>query len=179
MEEIKALFFISALKRWCFKEIVEQSGMSRERVNYYLGILLKEKFLIRVKPKGKMPYYTANRETEHFRSEKKFYGLNLLQKSGLFEHIRCLGKVKTAILFGSFSRGDWNKSSDIDIFVFGSADDFEQGKFESLLKHDIQLFYFEDPEEIKRRLDPRLIPNIAKGFYIKENIEPFKVEINA
>ena len=34
-------------------------------------------------------------------------------------------------------------------------------------------------EEIKKELDPKLIPNIFKGFNIKENIEPFRVDINA
>jgi len=46
------------------------------------------------------------------------------------------------ILFGSFSRGDWNKSSDIDIFIYGTIDNFDKAHFESVLKHDIQLFHY-------------------------------------
>jgi predicted nucleotidyltransferase len=179
MEQLKALFFNSALKRWYFKELVEQSKMSRERVNHYLNILVKEKFALRVKPKHKMPYYMANRESLSFRLEKRFYGINLLQKSGLFEHINSVKEIKSAILFGSFSRGDWNLSSDIDLFIYGSAEKFDKAKFESILKHEIQLFEYNDSNKLKRELEPKVIDNIAKGFNIKESLEPFRVDVNA
>lgn len=179
MEDLKSLFLNNTLKRWHFQELINQSGMSRERVNYYLKLLLKEKFIARVKPPRKRPYYTAKRGLGRFRFEKRLYGLKLLQKSGLFEHINSLGEVKSAILFGSFARGDWNKSSDIDLFIFGNAADFNKAKFESLLKHEIQLFAFSSPKEIKKELEPKVIENIVKGFNIKGNLEPFKVGINA
>ncbi len=179
MNRIKALFFEETVRRWHFEDILEASGMSRERVNHYLKELLKEKLIIRVKPRGKMPYYIANRESEKFRSEKRFYGLEFLKKTGLFEHIRSLGGVKTAILFGSFSRGDFGKSSDIDIFIYGDSEGFDKSRFELKTKREIQLFSYKDKKEIKKELDPGLIPNILKGFNIKENIEPFRVEINA
>jgi len=178
MELIKGLFFNNTLKRWYFKELVDQSGMSRERVNHYLRILVKKKFVIRVKPLHKMPYYTANRDSGEFRMEKRFYGLNLLKESGLFEHIQSIPKIKSAILFGSFCRGNWDKSSDIDLFVFGDATELDKAKFESRLKHEIQLFTYHTPKEMKEELDPKVIDNIAKGFNIKENLEPFRVEIN-
>jgi predicted nucleotidyltransferase len=177
MEQIKALFFNNTLKRWYFKEIIDQSGMSRERVNHYLKILLKEKFIIRTKPKQKMPYYTANIDLDQFRMEKRFYGLNMLKE--LFEQIQKNPKIKTAILFGSFCRGNWDKSSDIDIFIYGDTTELDKAKLETKLKHEIQLFTYKTPQEIKRELDPKVIDNILKGFNIKENIEPFKVEINA
>ncbi|MBU0536501.1 MAG: hypothetical protein KKE20_06025, partial [Nanoarchaeota archaeon] len=60
MERIKALFFEETLRRWHFENILEASGMSRERVNHYLKELLKERLIRRVKPRGRMPYYIAN-----------------------------------------------------------------------------------------------------------------------
>lgn len=179
MEKIKALFFNNTLKRWHFKEIVDLSGMSRERINHYLKILIKEKFIIRIKPLNKMPYYITTNESQQFRLKKRFYGLNLLKESGLFEHIQSLPEIKSAILFGSFCRGNWDKSSDIDLFIYGDATKLDKAKFESILKHEIQLFAYSTPKEIKKELDPKVIDNIVKGFNIKENMEPFKVEINA
>ncbi|MFO8016791.1 MAG: nucleotidyltransferase domain-containing protein [Candidatus Woesearchaeota archaeon] len=179
MEKIKALFFEETMRRWHFEDIVEASGMSRERANHYLKELMKQKLVTRVKPKGRMPYYTANRESERFRSEKRFYGLEMLRKSGLFEHIRSLKGIRTAILFGSFSRGDFGKSSDIDLFMYGDSEGFDKSRFESMTNREIQLFSYNDKREIKKDLDPKLIPNIFKGFNINENIEPFRVEINA
>ncbi|MCX6707068.1 MAG: nucleotidyltransferase domain-containing protein [Candidatus Woesearchaeota archaeon] len=179
MERIKTLFFEDTLKRWHFEDIVKASGMSRERVSHYLSELLKEKFVTRTKPRGKMPYYTANRDSGKFRAEKRFYGLGILQKIGLFEHINSIEGVKTAILFGSFSRGDFSKSSDIDLFIYGDSEQFDKSKFELKTKREVQLFSYNDKDRMKKELDPRLIPNILKGFNIKESIEPFRVDINA
>jgi len=178
-EIIKAIFFNDTLKRWHFEAIVKETKMSRERANYFLKQLIKERFIKRVKPKGKMPYYLANRESPKFRTEKRFFGLNLIERSGLFEHLNSLKNVKTAILFGSFARGDWSKSSDIDLFLYGDDRYFAKGEFESKIKREIQLFSYKDPNRIKKILDPKLLLNIVKGFNIKESLEPFEIMINA
>lgn len=180
MEEIiKAIFFNHTLQRWHFESIIKETKMSRERVNYFLKQLIKEGFIKRIKPRGKMPYYIANRESPKFRTEKRLFGLNLIERSGLFEHLNSLKNIKTVILFGSFARGDWSKSSDIDLFLYGDDQEFDKGNFEKKINREIQLFSYKDPGKIKRELDPKLIPNIVKGFNIKENIEPFEVMINA
>lgn len=179
MKEIKALFLNQTLRRWHFGDIVRETKISRERVNYFLKRLVKNKFVLRIKPRGKWPYYIANRNSPAFRFEKKIYGLKLLEKSGLFEHLNSLKDVKTAILFGSFARGDWNKSSDVDLFVYGKVKNFKKGKIESKIKREIQLFSYEDAANIRKELDPKLIPNIIKGFNIKGGLEPFEVSINA
>ncbi len=178
-EKIKALFFNESLKRWHFEEIVKETGSSRERINHFLKELLNENFIKKSKKKGRMPYYTANRDLPRFRNEKRIYGLSILEKSGLFEHLTNIKKIKTAILFGSFARGDWSKSSDIDIFIYGDDKEFYEAEFEIKLNREIQTLSYEDPKKIIKELDPKLIPNIIKGFYIKENIEPFEVSINA
>lgn len=178
-EKIKTLFFNETMRMWHFEDIVNESKASRERVNYFLKKLIKEKLIFRIKQKGKMPYYIANRDSPHFRSEKRLYGLELLGRNGLFEHLASLKGVKTAVLFGSFARGDWNKSSDIDLFVYGDTDQFEKGKLETKTKREIQLFNYKNTEKIKKELDPKLIPNIIKGFNIKGSLEPFEVNINA
>ncbi len=174
--KLKPLFYNSSLRRWHFEALIEESGLSRNRTNAHIKELVKSRFIKRVKPQGKMPYYEAVID-ERFRAEKRLYGLKMLEGSGLFSHLNSLSGIKTAILFGSFSRGDWNKSSDVDLFIFGDDSDFEIGRIESKLGKEIQLFSFNDPLEIVRKLDPHLIPNIAKGFNIKGNLEPFKVEI--
>jgi len=178
-EKIKAPFFNETLRRWHFEDIVKESKASRERVNYFLKKLVREKFIIKVKPTKKMPYYSANRDSPKFRSEKRIYGLKLLEETGLFEHLNSLKDIKTAILFGSFARGDWNKSSDIDLFIYGNTSYFEKGKLETKMKREIQLFNYQKPKKIKKELDPKLIPNILKGFNIKGSLEPFEVILNA
>lgn len=178
-EKLKELFFNDTLRRWHFETLLKESRISRERVNHFLKELIKEKIIVRIKKKGKMPYYLANIDSAKFRSEKRLYGLNLLEKSGLFEDINNCKDIKTAILFGSFARGDWSKSSDIDLFIYGEDKDFNKGLFETKLHRDIQVFKYEDKKTLKMNLDPAVIPNIAKGFFITEGIEPFEVKVHA
>ena len=179
IDNIKALFFEETLRRWHFEAIVNETEMSRERTNHFLKILLKEKLILRVKQKGKMPHYVANRESSKFRIEKRLYGLHLLEKTGLFEQLAKVEGIKSAILFGSFARGDWSKSSDIDLFIYGDAKKFEKGYFESKAKREIQLFDYTTAEKIRKDLDLKLIPNIINGFNIKGSLEPFKVMVDA
>lgn len=178
-EIIKALFFNHTLRRWHFETILAESGISRERVNHFLKELLKDKFVIRIKKRRKMPYYEANRDSAKFRSEKKLYGLKLLEESGLFENLNSCKGIKTAILFGSFARGDWSKSSDIDLFIYGDDTEFQKEVYEKKLHREIQVFAYQNKNEVTRNLDPTVIPNIVKGFHITENMEPFEVNIHA
>ena len=90
-----------------------------------------------------------------------------------------INEIKSAFIFGSFSRGDFNKSSDIDLFIFGDDKDFDKARFESKLGKEIQLFSYDNVKKLRKELDKKVIVNIFKGFNIKENIEPFRVELNA
>lgn len=83
-------------------------------------------------------------------------------------------KVKTAILFGSFARSDWNINSDIDIFIYGniSAKDILKNN-----KNNIDLFICKNKQEL-RKFSENLMQNIIKGNLIKGNIDFIKVEIN-
>ncbi|HLC70491.1 MAG TPA: nucleotidyltransferase domain-containing protein [Candidatus Nanoarchaeia archaeon] len=179
MNPLKPLFFEQTLRHWHFEAIVQASALSRERVNFYLKELMNKKFIVRVKPKCKMPYYTTHLKNPSFRMEKRLFGLNLLQESGLFDHLYTNQKIKTAILFGSFARGDWGKSSDVDLFIYGDDADFEKGMLEHKLGKEIQIFSFSKPEAIKNELESSLIPNIIKGLNIKGTLEPFEVSIHA
>ncbi|MDP3639943.1 MAG: nucleotidyltransferase domain-containing protein [Nanoarchaeota archaeon] len=179
MEKLKSLFFTETLRQWHFEALVQESGMSRERVASALKMLLKEKYIRRVKPRGQMPYYLAQRDEPRFREEKRLYGLHVLTKSGLFSHLSTCPKIKTAILFGSFARGDWSKSSDVDLFLYGDAREFDKESFEKKLGRTIQLFSYNDARTVKKELDPVLLPNILKGFALTESLEPFTVSIHA
>lgn len=178
MENIKKLFFEETLRRWHFEQIRKESNLSRERVNHFLKQLQKQGLIKRIKLRRKMPYHIANKDNPLFRVQKRLYGLQILADSGLFTQLASCKNIKTAILFGSFSRGDWSKSSDIDLFIYGDDSEFDKSKFESILKREIQVFSFKEPKKVKE-LDSKLIPNILKGVTLTESIEPFKVSINA
>ena len=132
MKRIKALFFNETLKRWHFEDIIKISKISRERVNYFIKKLLKENYIKRIKPKGKMPYYVQDFESSGFKSLKRLYAYQKLTESGFIEHLMSLKDIKTAVIFGSFSRSDWYKESDIDLFIYGTAKKLNIGKYETI-----------------------------------------------
>ena len=177
-EYIKELFFNYSTKQWHFEELVNKSGLSRAQTNKWLQRLLKERLIKRVKEKNKMPYYTAEYSNPAFQMQKRTFAMLLFEKTGFLEHLSTLKDAKTVIIFGSFSRADWHNESDIDIFIYGKADDFEKGLFEKRLKREIQVFQYETPAMLKR-LEPSVIPNILAGIHIKGTIEPFEVSLHA
>ena len=176
-ENIKGLFFNYSTKHWHFEELIKRSGLSRAQTNQWLKRLTKERLIKKIKTKGKMPCYIANYENIKFNTEKKLYALTQFEKTGFLAHLSSLKKAKTVILFGSFARSDWHNESDIDLFIYGNADNFKKGSYETKLKREIQLFNYEDKKELKR-LEPAVIPNIIIGLHIKGGIEPFTVKLN-
>ena len=88
-----------------------------------------------------------------------------------------LKKVRTVIIFGSFSKGDWYKNSDIDLFIFGDEKDLNLKKYELKLGRDIQTFICKDKKELKK-FNNRLIRNIVRGDFVKGDLSFLEVGIN-
>ena len=124
-----------------------------------------------------MPYYVHDFYNPKFDIRKKLYARQILASSGLLDHLASLKKAKVIILFGSFSSYDWYKNSDIDIFIYGSDEKFEQGKYELKLKRDIQIHAAKNKKDLKR-LDT-MLPYIIVGDFIKGSIEDLGVEVHA
>lgn len=121
-----------------------------------------------------MPYYVGSYASPDYQNMKRIFALEQMYKSGLLNHLLSLKKARTVIVFGSFSRGDWYKDSDIDLFVYGNADDLKTGKYESKLHRGIQTFVCRNKKELKR-FGPRLVRNIIRGDLIKGDIRFLEV----
>ena len=175
-DAILELFYNSS-KYWHFEEIMGLVSISRPQLSKWLKTFENEGIIKRVKLKGKMPYYVHDFHNPKFGIRKRLYAQQKLASSGLLEHLVTLDKAKVVILFGSFSRWDWYRESDIDIFIYGGDDDFEQGKYELKLHREIQVHLAKDKNDIKR-ID-KMIPYIIAGDFIKGSIEDLGVEISA
>ena len=97
---------------------------------------------------------------------KKIFALNALYQTGLLNDLCSLNKAKTVILFGSFARSDWHSGSDIDLFMLGKADDFNQKTYEKKLKREIQTFIYKETDKIGKGL----LRSISAGYIIKGNL---------
>lgn len=176
-QNILELFFEQPSKQWHFEEILRSAKISRPQALNWLKIFIDEHIIKRIKPRGKMPHYIANFEHPAYDNKKRIYALDILYKAGLLNHLQSLPHAKTAIIFGSFARSDWHAGSDIDIFIYGSDEEFDKGKFESILKREIQIFTADNKKELNH-LGTDLLHNIINGHIVKGNLDFIEVRIN-
>ena len=174
-ENVLELIFNSP-KHWHFEELIKESKLSRGRLNHWLKKLLNEKIIKRIKEKDKMPYYVGNFDSPSYKNQKRMYALNKLYKTGFLNHLQSLSDAKTVIIFGSFSRSDWYENSDIDLFIYGSAQGLNLSKYELDLEREIQLFECKDKNNLKK-FGEGLIKNIIKGNIIKGNLDFCEVKV--
>ncbi|MBI2673033.1 nucleotidyltransferase domain-containing protein [Candidatus Woesearchaeota archaeon] len=177
-ETVIELFFENPTKEWHFEEIVDEVKIARSKTNNWLKKLVKEKLIKKIKKKNKMPYYIGNYNSSEYKIRKKLFGLAKLYKSGFLTHLYSLQKTKAIVLFGSFSRSDWYKDSDVDIFIYGDPEGLKIANYELKLHRDIQLFVCQNKEELSK-LGTGLIKNIIKGNLLKGNLDFIKVVVNA
>ena len=167
---LKLLLENSPLKKWHFEEIVKAAKVTKAVANKWLKRYQKEGLLNRIKEKGKFPYLTAGSNNAVYYSRKRIYALEKLYKSGLIQHLLSLTDAKTIILFGSIIKGDWYKDSDVNLFVYGSAKDFDKKVYERRLRMQIELQVFETKKELSE-VRTGLIKNIVNGYIVKGQIQ--------
>ena len=177
-QKVIELFFNNPTREYHFEEIIKEAKIARSKADGWLKKFIKEGLIKRIKKRGEMPYYISNYTSPKYKNKKKMFALNEIYKSGLLNHLDSLQKAQTIILFGSFSRSDWYKNSDIDIFIYGDPEGFKITNYELKLHRNIQLFVCQNKKELKK-LGEGLIRNIVKGNLIKGDIDFIGVEINA
>ncbi|MBN1157409.1 nucleotidyltransferase domain-containing protein [Candidatus Woesearchaeota archaeon] len=169
--------FFNTPKHWSFDELQKRTKVSKPQLSLWLKRFAEEGLIKRIKPGGKMPYYVGIFEKPEFRNRKRLYALEQMTKSGLLNHLSSLRDAKVVILFGSFSRWDWYDNSDLDIFIYGKDDYFEQGKYEIKMRREIQVHTAKDKNDLKRM--NKMLPYILSGDFIKGNIADLEVSIVA
>jgi len=177
-DKIIELFFNEPTREWHFEEIIKEAKLARSKADRWLKGFIKGGLIKRLKERGKMPYYMALYSSPEYRIQKRAYAQNQLHESGLLSRLLSLDNVDSVILFGSFSRSDWYKGSDIDVFIYGNPKNLKISPYETRLKRDIQLFICKDQAEL-RKFGAGLIKNVIKGDLVKGGIDFVKIEINA
>lgn len=177
-ENTLELFFEEPTKHWHFTEIQQKINIADNKVSRWLKKFMNQKLIIKTKPKNKMPYYTSNYENPEYQNRKRIYALKKLHETGFLNHLLTLQKAKTIIIFGSLTRWDWHKKSDVDLFIYGEDDELEQGKYEQILKREIQVFTFKNFNELKK-INKELMKNIIKGDLIKGDLTFLEVKASA
>ena len=169
-ECIIELFFNEPTKHWHFEELLKQAKISRPQAARWLKKFIREGIVRRIKCGGKMPYYVGNYENAAYQARKRLFALNNFEKQGFLSHLAGLQKAKTVILFGSMSRWDWQKESDIDLFIYGDDEGFDRGRFRAVLHREIETFMCKDKVQVDR-WSPALLRNIVAGYLVKGTLD--------
>jgi predicted nucleotidyltransferase len=167
---LKLILENSPMKEWHFTEITREAEVTKIVASKWLKKYVKNGLIKYSKQKGRFPFYTAGQNNPVYQTMKRIHALNELHESGLITNLLSQKKAKTIILFGSMSKGDWYKDSDIDIFVFGDLSEFKKNLYETRLKRFIELHIFENRTDLEE-VRSGLLYNIINGYVIKGQVQ--------
>jgi len=166
---LRLLLEQSPLREWHFEELRGATGMTRAALNKWLKRYLAEGFLTKKKEEGRFPVYTAGSNNTLYLVRKRLFALEQIYRSGLIQHLLNLKKAKTVIVFGSMTKGDWYKDSDLDLFIFGDDEGFDKKLYESKLGRTIEVHVFENKDELKA-VTTGLLRNVMNGYLVKGDL---------
>jgi len=137
-------------KTFHIRELTRETGYSTTAITKGLKELNKHDIIIL----EETPITTnikANLESEAYRFYKLVFNLYRLQKSGFIDILKEHYRSEAIILFGSFSKGEDNENSDIDILIITPKKDHS----------GIYLEKFE--KEFNRKINLHILQNIEKS----------------
>ena len=171
-QKILRLLFIKAGSSLNALTIAKRLNVSQPAVSKALPELLNEDLikLDKNKETGRLSI-ELNRENYKIGQLKKIDNLKLIYESGFADFIEKEFAGATVILFGSYSRGDDNINSDIDIAVIGRKDKkINIEKFEVILERKININFYDSFKEIHKNLKE----NIFNGIILVGGINLWK-----
>lgn len=174
--KILGLFF-NYPKQWHFEELLREAKIGRPQLARWLKTFQQQGIIKRVKTIGMMPYYIHNFGSPAFANTKKIFAYETLAESGLLNHLASLEEAKAVTIFGSMIREDWYADSDIDIFIYGSDEQFDKGRYELVLGREIEVHNARNHNELRKM--KKLLPYITTGHYIKGTVANLGVKMHA
>lgn len=151
-EEIMGVFFENPSKRFTIREIAKFANIPKSTAHKYLNELKKE---------GLIDKNNLSKDNLIFKIKKRNYLTEKIVSSGLVDEIVAKLNPTCIILFGSVSKGESIKESDIDLFVESPIKkDINFGKFERKIGHKIQIF----AENKITNLPRNLLNNVVNGI---------------
>ena len=155
------------------REISRKITLAPKSVKLYLKELEKEGLIIKKEHRiHKYPVYYANRDNNYFRFLKKLNIIRRLKESGLLDYLneKCMPEV--IILFGSASKGEDIKDSDIDLYLQCNEKKLYLSKYEKELKRKINIFFEKNFDKLSEELKQNIINGDKLKGYLR--IHPLK-----
>lgn len=166
-----SIFRLFCIKSGMFlsqREVAKFLGFSPTAVAKALKKLEKEKMIkIEKNKKINLISLSLNRDNQKTLILKKIENLKIIYESGLADFLEEKFPGSTIILFGSFSRGEDDIQSDIDIAVIGSKDkNLNLTEFEKKIERTINLNFYDS-----LNIESHLKNNILNGITLIGGVE--------
>lgn len=161
---ILKVFFNYPSKKFNLKEISSICKIAHTSVKKELLDLVRKELVskeVEKKGKRKFPLYRASLN-EDFVRLKRISNEYEVFFSGIVEFIRDKLIPNSIVLFGSFSRGEDNEESDIDLFVESGIKDVDLSKFERKLKRKINLTFKNEINDLNKEF----LSNVVNGIVL-------------
>jgi len=157
------LFYENPEKSFYLRQISKLTGTPKTTCARILKNLVNKKLILRKKSEPN-DVYTAN-NSFLFRFYKKYSIIEKIIKSGLIDYIADKTLCRGIILFGSCSKGEYDKDSDIDLLVLAPEQPLDLKKFR--LKHQINLLFSENIRDLSEELRNNVINGDKLYGYLK------------
>ncbi|MBI5392322.1 nucleotidyltransferase domain-containing protein [Candidatus Woesearchaeota archaeon] len=157
------------------REISRKLDLAPKSVKLYLEELERENLIIKKEHRiHKYPVYYANRDGDYFKFLKKLEMIKAIKESGLLDYLydKCMPDV--IILFGSASKGEDTKQSDIDIYLQCGEKKLDLQKYEKELNRKINLFFEKEFAKLSEELKNNLINGDKLKGYLKVECSQWK-----
>jgi len=155
-------FIEDCYKRYSVRQYAKLMNISPPTASKLLNKLHKENLLKR-EPYLNHLFFWANREEPLFIELARIYWRKKLQQSGFLSYLQDQFTNSAVILFGSLSKGENKKDSDIDLAIIAGKKALSLKPFEQKLKRTIQVFNFPAFQEMH---DQELKINILNGYLL-------------
>jgi len=168
---MEILRFLSIKSGMSFNErgIAKHLNVSPTAISNSLEKLEKENLVLVKKDKeSKRLSIGLNKDNHKVYAFKRAENLKLIYESGLVEFLSDNFPGSTIILFDSYSYGEDNINSDIDIAIIGHKEkEMDMEKFHKILERPIVLNFYKDFKDIGKNLKD----NLCNGIVLKGAIQ--------
>ncbi|MBI2110412.1 nucleotidyltransferase domain-containing protein [Candidatus Woesearchaeota archaeon] len=159
MERVMDIIFENPQKSFTVRELSHQLKIPKSTMARYLDSLKDDAI---IDNKNKLI------ENEYTKFLKSAYCIKKLFTSGLISHLQSTLIPSAIILFGSIRKGEFEKNSDIDLFVETTKkSDIDFSAYEKKLNHKVHLFIDSDINNLPKELYNNIMNGIKLTGYIK------------
>lgn len=160
------VFYNNPTKSFQIREVSRVTKVPKTTTHSIINSLIKEGMIVKEK-KHVFPSFKANNKNPIFKFEKKNFALRKILKSDLIWFLADRLLPKCIIIFGSIAKGEFDKTSDIDIFIQSKDRKIDLSNYEKKLKREINLFIEEDINKLSNELFNNIINGIKVYGFLK------------